>query len=328
MSMRIATFNLENLDDKRGQSPSLRERIAVMRPQLERLRADILCLQEVNGQETPGKPRRLLALEEVLTGTSYRDFHKVSTMTADGYQVYDERNLVVVSRYPITAHQTLKHDFAQAPQYRKVTASPSEDEAKDVSWERPILHATIELPGGRPLHIINLHLKSRRPANVEGQKVDRFTWRTAAGWAEGAFLSAIKRVGQALETRILIDRLFDADEDAWIVVCGDLNADLDHVPVEAIRGDVENTGNGELAPRVMVPCELSVPETSRFSLYHHGRGQMLDHLLASRRLLTFYRGTEIHNELLHDESLAFATDPKYPESDHAPVVAAFDLPAE
>jgi exonuclease III len=70
-----------------------------------------------------------------------------------------------------------------------------------------------------------------------------------------------------------------------------------------------------------------VPETSRYSLYHHGKGQMLDHLLASRGLLTFYRGTEIHNELLHDESLAFATDTKFPESDHAPVVAAFDLPA-
>ncbi len=327
MSMRIATFNLENLDDKPGQNPSLRERIAVMRPQLQRLRADILCFQEVNGQETPGQPRRLLALEEVLAGTPYRDFHMVSTMTADGFQVYDERNLVVASRHPITAHRTLKHDFAQAPQYRKVTASPPEDEARDVSWERPILHATIELPGGRPLHVINLHLKSRLPSNVDGQKADRFTWRTAAGWAEGAFLSVIKRVGQALETRILIDQIFDTDENAWIVVCGDLNADLDHVPVEAIRGDVENTGNGDLATRVMVPCELSVPETSRYSLYHHGRGQMLDHLLASRGLLTFYRGTEIHNELLHDESVAFARDAKFPESDHAPVVAAFDLPA-
>jgi len=32
---------------------------------------------------------------------------------------------------------------------------------------------------------------------------------------------------------------FDADEEGLIVVCGDFNADLDEVPVEAIRGDVE-----------------------------------------------------------------------------------------
>lgn len=52
--LRIATFNLENLDDKPGQKPTLDERIALMRPQLLRLNADMLCLQEVNGQEVPG----------------------------------------------------------------------------------------------------------------------------------------------------------------------------------------------------------------------------------------------------------------------------------
>ena len=37
------------------------------------------------------------------------------------------------------------------------------------------------------------------------------------------------------------------------------------------------------------------------------------------------RGSEIHNEILHDESAAFAIERKYPESDHAPVVATFDV---
>ena len=49
--LRIATFNLENLDDKPGQRPSLSERIAVLRPQLLRLRADVICFQEVNEEE-------------------------------------------------------------------------------------------------------------------------------------------------------------------------------------------------------------------------------------------------------------------------------------
>ena len=66
--LRIATFNLENLDDKPRQMPTLEERIAVMRPQLVRLNADILCLQEVNGQEKTGQPRRLLALERLGDG--------------------------------------------------------------------------------------------------------------------------------------------------------------------------------------------------------------------------------------------------------------------
>ncbi|MER5981226.1 hypothetical protein ABT142_32700 [Streptomyces sp. NPDC001857] len=48
-------------------------------------------------------------------------------------------------------------------------------------------------------------------------------------------------------------------------------------------------------------------------------------MLVTRNLLAHYRGSEIHNEILHDDSIAFATDIKYPESDHAPVVATFDF---
>jgi hypothetical protein len=85
------------------------------------------------------------------------------------------------------------------------------------------------------------------------------------------------------------------------------------VPVEAIRGDVENTGNDKLAKQVIVPCERTIPKPARFSLLHHGQGQMIDHLLVSRSLLAHYRGSEIHNELLHDESVAFRTEVKFPE---------------
>ena len=58
---RIATFNLENLDDRPGLVPTIEERIRVLRPQLLRLEADILCLQEVNAQEAKGEDRRRLA---------------------------------------------------------------------------------------------------------------------------------------------------------------------------------------------------------------------------------------------------------------------------
>jgi endonuclease/exonuclease/phosphatase family metal-dependent hydrolase len=144
IKLRIATFNLESLDDKPGQKPTLNEHIALMRPQLLRLNADILCLQEVNGQEEPGHPRRLLALERLLADTAYAGYHQVSTMTDDGTQVYDERKLVILSHFEILEHHQYKHDFAPAPRYQKVTAKPEESEAKEVTSERPILEA------GRP----------------------------------------------------------------------------------------------------------------------------------------------------------------------------------
>ena len=49
--VRIATFNLENFDETAPDEwPSLAERIELMRPQIVRLRANIACFQEVNGQ--------------------------------------------------------------------------------------------------------------------------------------------------------------------------------------------------------------------------------------------------------------------------------------
>jgi hypothetical protein len=48
-------------------------------------------------------------------------------------------------------------------------------------------------------------------------------------------------------------------------------------------------------------------------------------MFVTRNLLAHYRGSEIHNELLHDESAAFAVDRRNLESDHAPVIAKFEF---
>ena len=323
--LRLATFNLENLGDVPSEEPSLETRISLMRPQLLRLDADVLCLQEVHGQGDAAS-RSLSALDELLAGTPYAGYERAHTQVEGSGRPYQERNLVVLSRFPISSREQYLNDRAPAPLYRPVTADPREDEAEPVRWERPILRVGIDLPDGRPLHLLNLHLKSKIPADVAGQKEDLYTWKSASGWAEGFFLSSVKRVGQALEARILVDEVFDAEEDALVCVLGDMNADLEEVPVLAIRGDVQSTGNGRLANRVLVPTENSVPESARYTLFHRGRKEMIDHLLVSRSLLRYHRATEIHNELLHDESVAFATDELYPESDHAPVLAHFEIP--
>lgn len=325
-NVRIATFNLENLDDVPDAKPTLADRIALMRPQLVRANADILCLQEVNGQEQAAQPRQLLALDQFLAGTQYAAYNRVSTQTLGANpQVYDQRNLVILSRFAIS--NRIQHDPDGIPLYKKLTAVPADPQAKEVAWERPILYAKITLESGSALHVFNVHLKSKIPTNIDGQKIDNFTWKSCYGWAEGAFLSSMKRVGQAIQLRRIVDGLFATDADALIVVGGDFNAEAEEVPVQAIRGDVENTNNPKLAGQTLVPCEQTIPTSSRYSLFHRGKGEMIDHLLVSRSLLSFYRHTEIHNEILHDESIAFAEDKIYPESDHAPVIAAFEFPS-
>jgi len=324
MMVRIATFNLENLDNEADAKPPLAERIQIMRPQLERLSADILCLQEIHAQGSSGA-KTLAALDQLLNGTPYAGFKRQTTLTTTG-QLYDQRNLVTLSRFPIITTRIVRDSEGPRPSYRMATAVPPDGTANPLEWERPMLYTQIDLGSGRTLHLINVHLKSKLATNVPGQKVDTYTWKTVSAWAEGSFISAMKRLGQALQARLLIDQIFDTQGIASLIaIAGDFNTEADEVSFKAICGPVEETGNEAHAPRIMVPCENNIPDSARYTLFHLGKGYMLDHIVASRPLLRFFRRAEVHNEALPDESGAFRQDTKFPESDHAPVVAEFEL---
>jgi predicted extracellular nuclease len=324
MKLRIATFNLENLDDNPSTLPPLAERVKIMRPQLDRVAADIICLQEIHSQGTAGS-RTLVALNQLINDTAYEGFNQQATLATSG-QFYEQRNLVTLSRFPIINTQIIRNEAGPRPSYQMATANPSDPAANPLVWERPMLYTKIDLGEGRILHLINVHFKSKIATNIPGQKIDNFTWRTVSAWAEGSFISSMKRVGQALQARILIDSIFDAHGlDSLIAIAGDFNAEADEVSFKAICGSVEETGNPAHAARMMIPCENRIPDSARYSLFYLGKGQMLDHIVVSRSLLRFFRDAEIHNEVLPDESGAFRDDTKFPESDHAPVVAGFDI---
>jgi endonuclease/exonuclease/phosphatase family metal-dependent hydrolase len=330
--MRIATFNIENLDDgpvRSDQDATFEVRVRVLRPMLERLRADVICFQEVHGQQETGggAPRTLRALRTLLHATRYEGYSLSSSLDEDG-NIEALRNLVVAAHpdWTVAEVRSIRNSLVNPPEYSQVTADGDPSPVR-ITWERPALYVRLIQAGKPPLHILNVHFKSKNPTDIAGQKVDRFTWATASGWAEGFFLSSLKRVGAALEARIFIDTLFDQDPEARVLICGDFNAEPDEVPVMTIRGRTEDTGNSALNGRVMYPVALSIAESRRFTLFHHGRGNLLDHMLVSRPMMASFMVAEIHNELIHDESIAFAFDVKFPESDHAPMVAEFDINA-
>ena len=321
--MRIATFNLENLDSGNTRPP-IETRIEILRPQLQRIDADVLCLQEVHAQGPSGN-RTLDALDQLIAQTQYANgYHRATTSTVAG-GLYRYRNLVTLSRLPIRDMRIFRDTDGPRPSYQPATAV-TPDPTPIITWERPILHTELELDTGESLHVLNLHMKSKMPSFINGQ-VNNSVWTTRSAWAEGSFLSSMKRVGQAIQTRLLVDELFDAHgASTHIVVVGDFNAEAREVPVKAICGHIEETANPDHAPRVLIPCENNIPDSARYSLFHLGQGAMLDHILASRSMFRFFDHAEIHNEALPDESGAFRFDTHFPDSDHAPVVAEFSIP--
>lgn len=331
--MRIATFNVETLGEPRGGGASLEERIAVIRPQLLRLRADVLCLQEVDAQRPgSGRPLSLTALDALLAGTPYSTWQQVTTTSRSRGGPRDKHNLVILTGRPVTAQRQVFHDLVAPPAFHPPSAGGGEEgkvgaDADAIEWDRPFLYARIALCGGRTLHLVNVHLRAPRAAYVGGQKAAGGTWRTMAGWAEGFFLAAVKSAGQALEVRLFLETLFDADPEALICICGDFNAAAQEVPLRTIRGDEEDAGNPHLSIRTLVAVERSLAASRQFSVVHHGRPRMLDHILVSRALLAWYRGVEIHNEALGDELVTAHAVRGSPDSFHAPMVAEFEIPA-
>lgn len=314
--MRIATFNLESLD------APVAPRARLLRPALERLEADILCLQEVNGQKVGGR-RSLAALDELIAGTPYAGFHRAVTHAASGAPA-DRHNLVTLSRWPIAASRQVRHDLLAPPSMAHATAEPPDPTPAEIRFERPLLVTEIA-PGARAerLTVVNVHLRAPLASTIPGGKLAPFAWRSVAAWAEGFFHSGVKRTGQALELRLLVDALFDAAPDPLVLVAGDFNAEDHETPVRLVAGAPEDTGNPELAARALVVLDRAIERSRRYSVLHHGRPQMLDHMLASHRLLGRFRGIEVQNEALGDEAVAWGKGVGAAGSYHAALVASF-----
>jgi endonuclease/exonuclease/phosphatase family metal-dependent hydrolase len=319
--LRVATFNLESLDDRPGHGVPLERRFAVLRPLLEDLRADILCLQEVNAQRLKPRARRVFAaLDRLLDGTSYAGFHRADSAAAGGPA--DLHNLVVLSRFPIISAMRRLHDLVAPPAWRPSRATAPSDPA--IVWDRPLLAVAVDAGQAQPLHVVNLHLRAPTAAPVAGRKLGPFVWAESAAWAEGYFIAAMKRTGQALEARLVVERLFDGDPDAMVLVAGDLNADGGESPVRLLLADAEDTGNPALEARQLAALEALVPADRRYTVLHRGRRLLLDHILGSPALRRRCRGVEIPNHALGDEYYAWLAELEERGSYHAPVVAEFD----
>lgn len=327
MRFRVATFNLESLDEKPRTPALLGRRVAALRPQLLRLEADVLCLQEVSASaKHPHEGRILGALDRLLAETPYAQYERAVSVGLQGTGPADIHNLVTLSRWPVAEIRQIRHDLVPPLHYVPITSIEKPPQAVDARFDRPILYARLALPDGIRLHVLNVHLRSPLAAPIPGQKKSPLAWRTIAGWAEGFFVAALKRSGQALEARLFLERLFDAEPDALIVLCGDFNADGREVPVRTLLGDADDTGNPDLNRRSLTAVERSLPDDRRFSVRHAGHTVMLDHILVSRALLAWVRSAEVHNEGLADE--IFDARPGAPPlgSFHAPVVTEFAAP--
>lgn len=323
--MRVATFNLESLDLPPRAPRPIEARIEMLRPELERACADILCLQEVNSQNQPGtKERTLEALDRLIEGTPYEDFSRAVSTSSDGKGISDVHNLVTLSRWPVLDTRSIRHDFIQPISYSAVTATPGQAQDDErIFFDRPVLLTQIDVGKSAPLHVVNCHLRAPLASAIPGQKESPFVWKSVSGWAEGFCVSSIKRNAQALEVRLLVDQILSTGRDSEILLAGDLNSEDYDTPLRILIGAEQDTGNGALAAASLIVLDRAIPADRRFSVIHQGRPQMLDHVLCSRAQYGRFRKIEVMNEALGDEAVGYARIDRPSGSYHACLVAEF-----
>lgn len=322
--MRFATFNLENLDLPPRSARPIEDRIAMLRPELERAKADILCLQEVNAQHVEGREGRVLAaLDKLLEGTDYRDFFRTSSQAPSGKGALDVHNLVTLSRFPIRHSKAVQNDRVPTNRYKLASLDGSDSSEVEIGFDRPVLLTEIDVGKAGPLTVLNCHLRAPLASPIEGQKIAPFVWKSVSGWAEGFFISSIKRNAQALEIRLVVDELLAEDPQAAIVVAGDFNAEDYDSPLRILVGAEQDTGNGALAAKSLIVLDRAIPRDRRFSVVHQGKPQMLDHVLCSRGLYGRFRSIQVFNEAVSDEAVGYARVDRPVGSYHACVVAEF-----
>lgn len=312
---RIATFNMESLDRDEADAAGFAARIAVLRPILNALDADVLCLQEVNAQGPGGaRPRVFSALRDLIAHTDYAPFHLAHSVNPLSGKPADVHNLIILSRWPIRRSWQIFHDIVPRFQMPDLSANGFHE----IVFDRPVLAAEIDAPQGL-LHVMNLHLRAPRAAPL-GEAGKGGRWDSNAHWAEGFHLGALKRQAQALETRIAVDRIFDGDPNARIAICGDLNADSFETPTRILRGVPDEGAEGALALRALDMIDRRLAPEQRYSVIHDGRRVMLDHILASRELARTCLRVEAMSEGLQDEARVVGA---VAGSLHAPLAATF-----
>jgi endonuclease/exonuclease/phosphatase family metal-dependent hydrolase len=303
MPVRIATFNLKDFflprnDAERSVAPA---KFANVAANLRRANADVVALQEV------AEEQQLRRLVEELAELGYGE-PVVGTQDKRGIRC------VILSRLPIQWSQVHTRKTLPFPRFIEGDSEPFVDR---VSLRRGVVHVRVEAPHIGEVDVLTAHFKSNLPVRLraaDGREIEDTTTR---GRAESAVRSLVQRVAESLYIRGLVDDLMKASPDHAVCVLGDLNDQVDSLPVQILRG------YGPLGHDSLRPVAELLPAEQRYSCFHGDEKALIDHILVSERLFGMAKSYEIYNEELRYHGAHVEPVPPTEDSDHALCVATF-----
>lgn len=294
---RLMSWNVENLFAPANGASRERfsRKLATLAALIDGAAPTVLALQEVGG------PDALAALQERLG----RPMPHAALADPDGRGI----RCAVLSTLPIEAQGQIRsfppliHPVQNRDPIFDDPATPLDDESLTTQLGRPALEVTVRV-GGEPVTIINAHLKSklinyaRRRGLVGGSQFlpndENERYRYAA-------YALYRRTGEALALRDRANALLGgAGQERALVLCGDFNDGPDAATTQVLQGPSGSEigtagfrsgdrGDGDrlwnLAPLLNRQADGAAPSEPPFSRRFRDRGELIDHIFASQKLV-------------------------------------------
>ncbi len=203
-------------------------------------------------------------------------------------------------------------------------------------FSRPPLFASFQLSSGSPVNVICLHLKSKKARLDFDELLPSRRRRQSSSdpdeIARGSVRSLVARAQEAVAARVLVTQLLRERPGEAMLVLGDLNDDLEAETTRIIEGGSpllsrDNLVTQENPLRLFNLTRLVNPE-QRWTYLHRNRRAQFDHIFANWELaqsLARSDPTDLRGDIQIFNSYLEDSEGFLPFSDHAPVLAAFDI---
>lgn len=305
--MKIATFNVEFLFVEGQHKHSgktwnyskefVDARIEALAKMISEIDADIVFLQEIASETV---------LKRIIdrTGIKYSHFlAQPDKRNVGNAVIYRLSNCEVRSIPAVT-------DFP-------VLIEGDTDVLGNKLFSRRAFVSLITTYEDKPLHLFGLHLNARFFVHLQGKNGNPLPTETQIQAADGLIRSEVFRSVQARKMRQVIDKIFEHDAKAQIIVSGDFNSQVRETPFRIIAGEF-STHDDALVSAV----EIKHVDKEFSFIGEHGP-KLIDHILMSKPLVKYVKTFRIFNENLKYHSNKPPT-PEFIESDHAPLVVELE----
>ncbi len=283
--LTVATYNVQNLLDEHNDPYIQDERTSAKTP--KQIKQIVAVLRRLDAD--------LVALQEVESEGFLRSVVR-EYLRNMGYRYVvvgqtNSRfglNLALISRRPIvsvTSHRFIDLDVTDGP-------------AAGKRFARDLMQVRIQVAPDAVLDVFVVHFKSKRSSRNDPK-------------------SAARRLAEAVTARRIIQNSFaDRPASAMAILIGDLNDVPDSAPLRALLDPVGDGGaSGDGAP-LLVDLHAKLPAQQRVTYLKKPYRSTIDYILASKAMAhAVVAGSA---RVVLDKQLLKG-------SDHAPVIAVFDL---